>query len=167
MSSTLIANVCIFDGVSISSECGHVLLDGGRIKEASDQPLSTPPSCTIIDGSGCTLIPGLIDAHVHVYQDAPFLETAVQYGVTTVLDMHNELEWFKEMKAIADKRNDVADVQSAGLAATVKDGWPSAIVRLTSASDPNVSLNPFLMETNMLTIHLGRKSDFKLARYYR
>jgi hypothetical protein len=52
--------------------------------------------------------------------------------------MHNESEWFKKMKAIADERNDVADIQSAGLAATVKNGWPSAILRMTAAADSTV-----------------------------
>ena len=100
--------------------------------------MPTAPGWTIVDGSDSTLIPGLIDAHVHVYQDLNFIETAIQYGVTTVLDMHNESEWFKRMKLIADEKNDVADIQSAGLAATVKNGWPSAILRMTAAADPTV-----------------------------
>lgn len=100
--------------------------------------MPTTPEWTIVDGSDSTLIPGLTDAHVHVYQDLTFIETAIQYGVTTVLDMHNESEWSKKMKAIADERNDVADIRSAGLAATVKNGWPSAILRMTAAADPTV-----------------------------
>ncbi|OJJ66030.1 hypothetical protein ASPBRDRAFT_35422 [Aspergillus brasiliensis CBS 101740] len=68
-------------------------------------PMPTAPECTIVDGSNSTLILGLIDAHVHVYQDLTFIETAIHYGVTTVLDMHNESQYLKKMKGIADQRN--------------------------------------------------------------
>jgi len=40
-----------------------------------------------IDGTGRTLIPGLIDAHVHVSDWA--LPLFLRYGVTTVRDLHN------------------------------------------------------------------------------
>jgi dihydroorotase-like cyclic amidohydrolase len=141
MPPTLITNVRIFDGVSVIFDCGHVLIESGKIQQISEHPFSTAPEWTIVDGSNSTLIPGLTDAHVHVYQDLTFIETAIQYGVTTVLDMHNESEWFKKMKAISCERNDVADIQSAGLAATVKNGWPSAILRMTASADPTVG-NP-------------------------
>jgi hypothetical protein len=52
--------------------------------------------------------------------------------------MHNETEWFKKMKAITAERKDIADILSAGLAATIKNGWPSAILRVTAAEDPAV-----------------------------
>lgn len=89
MLATLITNVRIFDGVSVISDCGHVLIESGRIQRISEHPSSTAPECTIVDGSNSTLILGLIDPHVHAYQDLTFIETAIHYGVTTVLDMHN------------------------------------------------------------------------------
>jgi cytosine/adenosine deaminase-related metal-dependent hydrolase len=99
--------------------------------------MSPSSPCTVVDASGCTLLPGLIDAHMHVFQDVELLEIAMRYGVTTVLDMHNEPEWFKAMSAIAGERKDVADIKSACYAATIKNGWPSAIVKLVS-QEPNV-----------------------------
>ncbi|OOQ91264.1 hypothetical protein PEBR_01626 [Penicillium brasilianum] len=136
MSATLISNARIFDGVSVVSECGHVLIESGRISQISlRKPLSPPADCAIVDASGCTLLPGLIDAHVHVFRDVELLKTAIQYGVTTVLDMHNEREWFKEINAITLQRNDVADVKSCCYGATIKNGWPSAIVRLVSQEE--------------------------------
>lgn len=136
MSATLISNARIFDGFSVISESGHVLIESGRISQISlEQPLPPPADCVIIDASGCTLLPGLIDAHVHVFRDVQLLETAIQYGVTTVLDMHNEREWFKEINAITRQRNDVADVKSCCYGATIKNGWPSAIVRLVSQEE--------------------------------
>jgi dihydroorotase-like cyclic amidohydrolase len=132
----LITNVRIFDGISVISECGHVLLDQGRIaKISAKDPIQPPQSCTVIDGSSSTLLPGLIDAHVHVFRDLALLEAAIQHGVTTVLDMHNEPYWFQEMKQLADQRNNVADVHSACHAATIRNGWPSPIVRLVSQEE--------------------------------
>lgn len=141
MSATLISNARIFNGVSVISECGHVLIESGHITQVSlREPLLPSSQCTIVDATGCTLLPGLIDAHVHVYQDVGLLETAIQYGVTTVLDLHNEPEWFKEIHAITRRRNDISDVKSACFGATIKNGWPSAIVRLVTP-DPNVSVS--------------------------
>lgn len=144
MSVTLISNARIFDGVSVISEHGHVLVESGRISQISlREPLSPPADCAVVDASGCTLLPGLIDAHVHVFRDVQLLETAIQHGVTTVLDMHNEREWFKEINAITNQRNDVADVKSCCYGATIKNGWPSAIVRLVS-QEQNVRNSPIL-----------------------
>ena len=146
MSATLIPNVRIFDGVSVISECGHVLIESGRIAQISlKRPLSPTQDCTVVDDSGCTLLPGLIDAHVHVYQDVSLLETAIQNGVTTVLDMHNEPEWFKEINIITKQRNDVSDVKSACFGATIANGWPSAIVKLVS-KDPDVGASKLLLK---------------------
>lgn len=138
MPTTLFTNARIFDGVSVISESGHVLVESGRISRISVQEKPpTPKDCTVVDATGCTLLPGLIDAHVHVYEDVGLLQTAMQYGVTTVLDMHNEPEWFRNISKVTKERNDIADVKSCGFGATIKDGWPAAIVKLVS-QEPNV-----------------------------
>jgi len=138
MPATLISNVRIFDGVSVISESGHVLIESSLISQVSlRHSLPVPENCIVIDGTGCTLLPGLIDAHTHVYRDVELLETSIKYGVTTVLDLHNEPEWFKEISDLTCQRNDISDVKSCGFGATIKDGWPAAIVKLVS-QEPNV-----------------------------
>ena len=57
----------IFDGTS--AECAEgmsVLVADGLIREISAQPLAAP-SAQVIDVGGRTLMPGLIDAHVHAF----------------------------------------------------------------------------------------------------
>jgi imidazolonepropionase-like amidohydrolase len=63
----LFRNARIFDGTS--AECAEgmsVLVADGLIREISAQPLAAP-SAQVIDVGGRTLMPGLIDAHVHAF----------------------------------------------------------------------------------------------------
>ncbi|MGL6182446.1 MAG: amidohydrolase family protein, partial [Aestuariivirga sp.] len=63
----LFSNVRVFDGISPGlSAPRHVMVRGNLISELSETPLSAGPGTTVIDGGGRTLMPGLIDAHVHM-----------------------------------------------------------------------------------------------------
>jgi imidazolonepropionase-like amidohydrolase len=67
MGTFVFKNARVFDG--ISEEClegAHVLVQGGFIKAVSDRPIKTS-AAEIIDVAGRTLMPGLIDAHIHAY----------------------------------------------------------------------------------------------------
>ena len=67
MPATLFRNFRLFDGLSDSLAEGlEVLVEGGRIKEVSDRPIAAA-SARVIDAGGRTLMPGLIDAHIHAY----------------------------------------------------------------------------------------------------
>ena len=61
---TLFTNVQIFDGVNNKLTPGSVLIEGNLIKQIGDS--ISAPDATVIDGGGRTLMPGLIDAHVHL-----------------------------------------------------------------------------------------------------
>jgi imidazolonepropionase-like amidohydrolase len=67
LNNVLLKNARVFDG--INGDCAEgmeVLVEKGFISEVSDKPLKTS-SAQIIDVAGRTLMPGLIDAHVHAY----------------------------------------------------------------------------------------------------
>ncbi|MGI9241191.1 MAG: metal-dependent hydrolase family protein, partial [Verrucomicrobiales bacterium] len=64
-SYTHITNVSIFDGLNEKTTEGSVLIGDNLIKEVG-AAVKTPEGATVIDGAGMTLIPGLIDAHVHL-----------------------------------------------------------------------------------------------------
>lgn len=74
-------------------ESGDVLVRGNRI-EAVGANLKAPDGAKVIDGSGKTIIPGLIDTHAHLhyssfelYPETKWEYTAnLAYGVTTVYD---------------------------------------------------------------------------------
>ena len=66
MSATIFANACVLDGTADDAvpDC-HVLIEGGMIREVSDRPISAS-GARVLDLAGKTLMPGLIDCHVHV-----------------------------------------------------------------------------------------------------
>lgn len=76
--TTAIINVRVFDGKGLSAP-KTVVFENGLI---SDKKTGD----TVIDGSGCTLLPGFIDSHIHL-DHIDNLKQAAQNGVTTMLDM--------------------------------------------------------------------------------
>jgi len=61
----VITNVMVFDGVSEKLADRDVLIENNLISRVG-QDLQAPPGATVIDGGGRTLMPGLMDAHVHL-----------------------------------------------------------------------------------------------------
>lgn len=80
MSTTAVTNVRIFNGEYLT-EPTTIMFENGLILEKT-----TGAADNIIDGSGCTMLPGLIDSHIHL-DDINNLKEAARYGVTTMLDM--------------------------------------------------------------------------------
>ena len=69
-----------------------VVIDGSRIKAVGSRgQISYPPNARVVRTDGRTILPGLVDAHVHIrdYMPPMFL----RYGVTTVADTHDPTEW--------------------------------------------------------------------------
>lgn len=67
METILVTNARIFDGESPDCPEGQsVLIVDGRIREIGGADLR-PANARVIDAGGRTLMPGLIDAHVHAY----------------------------------------------------------------------------------------------------
>jgi len=76
----LFQDVRVFDGVATTlSPTSHVLVVGNRIETVSRTPITPDPdlSVSVIEGQGRTLMPGLIDAHVHLIMAAPSQLTAM------------------------------------------------------------------------------------------
>ena len=69
-----------------------VVVDGARIKAVGTRGrLQYPAGANVIRVEGRTILPGLIDGHVHLrdYQVPMFLP----YGITTIADIHNDTAW--------------------------------------------------------------------------
>ena len=71
MTAQLLHNACLFDSETATLHAGaSVLLEGGTIRAVSLDPLEAP-GAQKRDLAGRTLLPGLIDAHVHVTATLP------------------------------------------------------------------------------------------------
>ncbi|MHB1170733.1 MAG: amidohydrolase family protein, partial [Longimicrobiales bacterium] len=119
--ATLIRNVRVFDGVDATGPTGVLIRDGRIAAVGADQ--AAPAGAEVVDGSGMTLLPGLIDAHTHAFGNA--LQEALVFGVTTELDMFTEPASAAQMRAEQARPGGVtdrSDLFSAGVLATAPGG---------------------------------------------
>ncbi len=117
---TLIRHARVFDGQRMLG-VRDVLVSNGRIARIAPSIIA-PAGATIVDATGKTLLPGLIDSHTHVYGDA--LQQALVFGVTTELDMFTNVGEAARLRA-EQKAGNVAsraDLYSAGTLATAPKG---------------------------------------------
>lgn len=163
MAITVVKNVKLFDGKDVRPDTYVVFdSDAGVIIEVSNNPVSVPADATVVDGSGYTLIPGLIDAHAHSHlmhgsreaMSYPLLEVALQGGITTVCDLHCNKSRIDELWAEIDQdihqakqagatgRVTKADLKTALSAATIKGGYPKQMVL---ANHPNAEVRVLWM----------------------
>ena len=117
--ATLVQDVRVFDGERMHAR-RSVLIDGGKIVDA-DFHGAAPAGATLVNGLGRTLLPGLIDAHVHAYQH---LELPLVFGVTTQVDMFTSVALMQDVsrKMEAGTNSGQADLFSAGTLATAPGG---------------------------------------------
>jgi imidazolonepropionase-like amidohydrolase len=137
----LVTGVRVFDGER-TLEHVQVAVTGGIVR-AVGAHLAEWQTLPRLDGAGATLLPGLIDAHVHVDSpDGPDadLRQALPFGVTTALDM-----MALEPKAVFAARersktaSDMSELRSAGFPATAPGGHGTqlnpAIPTLSTAAE--------------------------------
>jgi imidazolonepropionase-like amidohydrolase len=109
-------DVRVFDGQRVLPRA-TVMVDGDHIVAVGrDAP---PPGVTVVPGAGRTLLPGLIDAHAHVFEGAQ-LEQSLAFGVTTVLDMFTTPAALGALRAADGPGR--AGLRSAGVLATAPGG---------------------------------------------
>ena len=118
--SFVVRDARVFDGSRVL-EKATVVVENGKIA-ALGRDLAPPAGLPVVDGSGKTLLPGLIDAHTHVFGDV--LREALQFGVTTELDMFTDYQYARRIKAeqAAGRDADMADLRSAGTLITAPHG---------------------------------------------
>ena len=83
-------DVRVFDGERTLERASVGIVDGVIVDVRSD--LAIPPGSAVVEGENLTLLPGLIDAHVHFGGSSSNLEQALIFGVTTSLDMFADPE---------------------------------------------------------------------------
>lgn len=123
----VIRNVRVFDGESVV-ERRTVLVSDGRITAVGDSSVAVPAGAQEIAGEGRTLLPGLMDAHVHLplFGAAGALQQNLAFGVTTAVVMGTNQQGMSQVKQIeAADSFDVASILTAGPVATAPGGHPT------------------------------------------
>ena len=124
----LFKDVNLFDGHALRPH-QWVLVRGGRIARVGDRSVRAA-GAVAIDGRGKTLLPGLIDAHVHLPHVHPenALAQSARLGVTTVIDMFTDQPTLKLLKRLeAADSPGLADLRTAGVGATAPGGHPTEL----------------------------------------
>lgn len=147
-SSILIRDVAVLDvEEGTVNPARDVLIRGEYIAEIGPaDSLAGPPDAELIDGSGLTLIPGLVDAHAHVlsFVGAPWspgvanpernLESYLYSGVTTVFDTGESSDEIFDLRDRVDRGELLGPrLFAVGKPITAPDGHP---VKLFDALAP-------------------------------
>jgi imidazolonepropionase-like amidohydrolase len=131
-----VRDVRVFDGEKFLPKATVVMQDG-RFTAVGDD-VAIPPGAEVISGEGKTLLPGLIDAHVHVW-DRASLHQSLIFGVTTDVDMFTSVQFMKEIKKAQAKgaADDLAYMISPGILATAPGGHGTEYgVPIPTINDP-------------------------------
>jgi len=144
---TLIHHVMVLEPDGTVSGPMDVRLKQGRI--LSIQPAQAPHAVpgvdvvNVVDGTGRTLLPGLIDLHVHIQSIAAIpgrvriprlrenLRQFLYAGVTTVLDLGMNTRRLKQVKRAAHRRWSSPAIYGSGRPFTAPGGHPLSAMRAT------------------------------------
>lgn len=139
--TTVLTNLTLIDGVSAAAQPNSaIVMTNGRIAYAGPMSgLKAPKDATTQDMAGKTVIPGIIDSHVHiglmkdVTQDEKFftpenvntdLKQYAAYGVTAVQVLGTDKDFVLDLRNQQRKsRPTIARVFSAGQGAVIKGGY--------------------------------------------
>ena len=115
-----LTSVDVFDGETMHQRVTLLVRDGKVAALGAD--VSVPEDMKVIDAAGHTLLPGLIDAHVHTFGQAR--SDALRFGVTTMLDMFTSPQMLPGAREQREQfsATDQADLYSAGMLATAEGG---------------------------------------------
>lgn len=121
-----IAGVQIFDGTQMLDATSLRVVDQ-RIAAVGARSIIAPGDA-VLDGGGGTLLPGLLDAHVHLLPGATQL--AATFGVTTLIDQFSKPDVIEPEKAAvaaaaAGQGPARADLRTSSIGATAPGGHPT------------------------------------------
>ena len=93
-------NARLIDGLADQPQEGvSIVVDGERISQITGSDAPAPAGAEVIDLTGKTVVPGLIDTHVHAtLLDSESLPLFIAAGVTTARDVGGKLEKVTQLR---------------------------------------------------------------------
>ena len=130
------------EGLDVTAE---LLIVDGRIAQIGDS-VERPAGARVVDGSRCTVLPGLVDPHVHLrvpgqeYKEdcATGSAAAAAGGYTTILSMPNTaptIDTGATLEAALDRAREHAVIQTGFLAAVSVDRAGESLVEMRDLAD--------------------------------
>ena len=128
--SLVIRNGTLIDGTGADPIAdGIVIIEGERIVAVGrEADIAIPSDAQFIDAQGGTILPGLIDSHVHTTWSPQVRREFLQVGVTSVCDMGSPIERMDEFEQDTWKGQPVARGFRAGPIFTAPGGLPDAVL---------------------------------------
>ena len=77
-------------------ENATILIKGNRISEVGSG-ITVPVEAQVVDLEGMTVLPGLVDAHLHTVNDNNTLNTFLRHGVTTMRDPGHPFRFYQSI----------------------------------------------------------------------
>ena len=114
----VVTNAAVFDGEQLLAPTNVVVRDGVIAAVGDDVDTG---GLVRVDGSGGTLLPGLLDSHAHT-GDVEQLREALRFGVTTVFDVGTFPPYGPILREAAATRTDIADFRSSGIMGAAPGG---------------------------------------------
>ena len=156
----VIRNVRVFDGETVAERQTVVISQGTISALGAGSNVTVSAGAQEVEGEGRTLLPGLMDAHVHLplFGSDQALQQNLTFGVTTTVVMWAAPTLVSRMKELeAADRPDVAAVLTAGTGATAPGGHPTRM-------DPQGRLIPTLSAPSeaeaFVAARIAEGSDF-------
>jgi imidazolonepropionase-like amidohydrolase len=159
--------ILVLDGGTLIDGTGRapindavIVIEGSRIKAVGAKgQVSYPAIARVIRTDGRTILPGLVDAHVHIrdYMPPMFL----RYGVTTVADTHDPTEWsLAQRDAInSGKIRGPRTFVSGERAANTREGNPPSIPLQTVAEARAYVKKLIAMGVDVIKVDLSLSYD--------
>jgi imidazolonepropionase-like amidohydrolase len=134
---TALVGVNVFDGTGGPTlEDQVIVVRGTKIETIAPRAgFSIPKSAEVVDLKGKWVIPGLIDAHVHV--DRWSLPRFLAFGVTSVRDLHHQQDSILALREEAS----LGSIRTPRLyiAGAMIDGEPTSVPGATGVADANAA----------------------------
>jgi len=126
---TILTNGTVIDGTGTDPvPDGSVVIRGDRIAAVGPRAPDVPPGAQVIDAEGGTILPGIIDAHVHSAADPTVRRDLLTAGVTAVCDLGSPLDSMPQFAQERVGQDPVARGFRAGPILTAPGGLPDAVL---------------------------------------